>query len=211
MWVIRSSPPSTTACSRGPRAPGSPTVAPTCSPACTATCSRSARGPGSTSPATRAPRSPHSRRARSAHGEAAARAGRVAVRRLSGRGDGGTGRGSSRSPMTASTRSSRRSSSAPSTAPERAAAEIARVLRPGGELRLIEHVRDPDSPTPRPVSGPARAPLGLGRRLVSPKPRHRCHPCGSRFRHLRARGRRVEGSGPLVKPLIAGRAIPPSG
>ena len=96
--------------------------------------------------------------------------------------------------------------------PPRAAAEIARVLRPGGEL-LPDRARPrPGIATPRPLPGPARAPLGLGRRLLSSQPRHRARrSTAAGFDTAAITPGEFDAAGPLVKPLISGSARPPDG
>jgi SAM-dependent methyltransferase len=88
--------------------------------------------------------------------------------------------------------------------PDRALEEIARVLRPGGQLLFIEHVR---------AESPALA--WLQDRLLGP---WRRFACGCRCNRatgelMRARGFEVEDSAgawrampPIVRPLICGRA-----
>jgi ubiquinone/menaquinone biosynthesis C-methylase UbiE len=93
--------------------------------------------------------------------------------------------------------------------PQRAAAEIARVLRPGGELRLIEHVRDPHS------SGRARAqdllerPWGWVAGSCHPNRDTRATLDAAGFDMAEVSEGEFDAAGPLIKPLIAGRAKPP--
>jgi ubiquinone/menaquinone biosynthesis C-methylase UbiE len=97
------------------------------------------------------------------------------------------------------------------TSPDRAVAEIARVLKPGGEFRLIEHVRDPTSRARARAQDLLERPWGW----VAGS----CHPNRDTLATLTAAGfdtAAVEpgefpNGGPMIKPLIAGRALPPRG
>jgi ubiquinone/menaquinone biosynthesis C-methylase UbiE len=93
--------------------------------------------------------------------------------------------------------------------PERAAAEIARVLRPDGRVALIEHVRDPGSGARARFQDLLERPWGW----VAGS----CHPNRNTLATLTAAGfdtsaveaGEFDAAGPLVKPLIVGSAVAP--
>ena len=95
--------------------------------------------------------------------------------------------------------------------PQRAVLEIARVLRPGGRLRLLEHVRDPNSARRARVQDLLERPWGW---LAGS-----CHPnrdtratldaCG--FDTTAVEDVEFDAAGPIVKPLIVGSAAAPRG
>jgi ubiquinone/menaquinone biosynthesis C-methylase UbiE len=93
--------------------------------------------------------------------------------------------------------------------PRLVVAEIARVLRPGGELRLIEHVRAPQS------SGRARAqdmlerPWGWVAGACHPNRNTRAILDDAGFDTSGIENGELGALGPLIKPLITGRARPP--
>jgi ubiquinone/menaquinone biosynthesis C-methylase UbiE len=95
--------------------------------------------------------------------------------------------------------------------PAEVAAEIARVLRPGGELRLIEHVRDPDGGARARAQDLLERPWGW----VAGS----CHPNRDTAAMLTAAGfdtaslepGELNGGMPLIKPLIAGTVRVSSG
>jgi ubiquinone/menaquinone biosynthesis C-methylase UbiE len=95
--------------------------------------------------------------------------------------------------------------------PERAVAEIRRVLRPGGELRLIEHVRDPEPGARAHMQDLLERPWGW----VAGS----CHPNRDTRATLEAAGfdttevvpGALNKAMPLVRPMIAGSARPDTG
>jgi ubiquinone/menaquinone biosynthesis C-methylase UbiE len=95
--------------------------------------------------------------------------------------------------------------------PPAAAGEIARVLRPGGELRLIEHVRDPSGGTRARFQDLLERPWGWMAGSCHPNRDTRATLAAAGFDVGAVTDGEFEAAGPLVKPLIAGRAKPPSG
>lgn len=95
--------------------------------------------------------------------------------------------------------------------PPRAAAEIARVLRPNGELRLIEHVRDPDSPRRARAQDLLERPWGWVAGSCHPNRDTRATLNAAGFDTAAIEPAEFDAAGPLVKPLILGSARPPAG
>jgi SAM-dependent methyltransferase len=95
--------------------------------------------------------------------------------------------------------------------PERVAAEIARVLRPGGELRLIEHVRDPESAGRARLQDLLERPWGWVAGSCHPNRDTRATLAAAGFDTSSIEPGEFDAAGPLVKPLIAGRAPAPRG
>lgn len=98
------------------------------------------------------------------------------------------------------------------TDPRRAAAELRRVLKPGGELRFLEHIR---SPNPR----KARLQWSLDRPRLWPRLAGGCHCGRDTLATLQAAGLRIERAssfdlGPPwlhTNPYVLGRARTPRG
>jgi ubiquinone/menaquinone biosynthesis C-methylase UbiE len=97
------------------------------------------------------------------------------------------------------------------TTPELAAAEIARVLRPGGELRLIEHVRDPTSRARARAQDLLERPWGWVAGSCHPNRDTRATLAAAGFDTAAIEPGEFEAAGPIVKPLIVGQALPPHG
>ena len=95
--------------------------------------------------------------------------------------------------------------------PARTVSEVARVLRPGGGLLLLEHVRDPASGSLGAWQDRLRRPWGWFA--------GGCHPNRDTASTLRGAGfdvsalepAQLPGAPPLVRPAIRGSAAPPSG
>jgi SAM-dependent methyltransferase len=94
--------------------------------------------------------------------------------------------------------------------PGRAAAELLRVLKPGGEVRFLEHVRSPNP-------GKARVQRSLDRPRLWPRLAGGCHCCRDTVATLDAAGLRIEqvdsfDLGPSwlhTNPHVLGRARAP--
>ena len=97
------------------------------------------------------------------------------------------------------------------SSPERAAAEIRRVLRPGGELLLIEHVRDPDSPRLARAQDLLERPWGWVAGSCHPNRETRATLAAAGFDTSEIETGELKGAVALVKPLIAGAVRPPAG
>ncbi len=95
--------------------------------------------------------------------------------------------------------------------PERVAGEIRRVLRPGGELRLIEHVRDPDSGSRARMQDLLERPWGWVAGSCHPNRDTRATLVAAGFDTSAVTAGELEKAAPLIRPLIAGRALPPDG
>ena len=95
--------------------------------------------------------------------------------------------------------------------PARTVSEVARVLRPGGGLLLLEHVRDPASGRLARWQDRLRRPWGWFA--------GGCHPNRDTAATLRGAGfdvsalesAQLPGAPPFVRPAIRGSAAPPSG
>jgi ubiquinone/menaquinone biosynthesis C-methylase UbiE len=90
-------------------------------------------------------------------------------------------------------------------------AEIARVLRPGGELRLIEHVRDPTSRARARAQDLLERPWGWVAGSCHPNRDTRATLAAAGFDTAAIEPGEFEAAGPIVKPLIVGQALPPHG
>jgi ubiquinone/menaquinone biosynthesis C-methylase UbiE len=95
--------------------------------------------------------------------------------------------------------------------PEQVAGEIRRVLRPGGELRLIEHVRDRESTGRARMQDLLERPWGWVAGSCHPNRDTRATLEAAGFDTAAVQKGEFDAAGPLVKPLIAGRALPPTG
>lgn len=95
--------------------------------------------------------------------------------------------------------------------PPRVAAEIARVLRAGGELRLIEHVRDPVSAGRARIQDLLERPWGWFAGSCHPNRDTRATLEAAGFDTAAIESGEFDAAGPIVKPLIAGSARPPGG
>ena len=95
--------------------------------------------------------------------------------------------------------------------PERAAAEIRRVLRPGGDLRLIEHVRDPTNAKRARWQDRLERPWGWVAGSCHPNRDTRATLEAAGFDTSRVTDGKLPKAAPLVRPLIAGSARPDTG
>lgn len=94
--------------------------------------------------------------------------------------------------------------------PSRATAEIARVLAPGGELRLIEHVRDPESERRARWQDRLERPWGWFTGACHPNRDTAATLVSAGFDLSQVESDVFPAAGPLVEPLIRGAAIRPS-
>ena len=95
--------------------------------------------------------------------------------------------------------------------PQRALAEIRRVLRPGAELHLIEHVRDPQNAKRARWQDRLERPWGWVAGSCHPNRDTRAALAAAGFDTSAIADGKLPKAAPLVRPLIAGSAKPDTG